>query len=390
MTRMLSYYRSNRKRNCFLSLLAMGFVSLLVLNDMSSMVTEPPQQPLKTILYHTPFFEHADWRFGIGQEPFRQCKVQNCYVTDNRSHFEHYNQFDAILFHVRDIRDFPKQSLRLPHQIYVMFSMETPLNADFPYRKFDDFFNWTMTYRRDSDIVAPYGWVARELGGKPPPDVAALRRKTKSVAWVVSNCGTHSQREHYVEELKKHIPVDVYGMCGDFKCKRKRSSSCKNDIEKDYRFHLSFENSFCRDYVTEKFWDAMNTSMIPVVLGAADYASIAPKKSYIEATKYSPKQLADFLRELEADEEEMLTYHQWKSSFRVVNNENLRMCRLCERLNDPTVSRQSYENLERWWVDGSECRKKGSFPWSKPDSIGTKITNAFKNVIESSFNVRIG
>ena len=32
---------------------------------------------------------------------------------------------------------------------YVMFTLESPANDEFPYNSFDDFFNWTMTYRMD-------------------------------------------------------------------------------------------------------------------------------------------------------------------------------------------------------------------------------------------------
>lgn len=41
-----------------------------------------------------------------------------------------------------------------------MFLMESPLNDNFPYERFQNYFNWTMTYRRDSDFYRPYGWVA--------------------------------------------------------------------------------------------------------------------------------------------------------------------------------------------------------------------------------------
>ena len=54
----------------------------------------------------------------------------------------------------------PNQNLRKANQRYVMFYMESPANDNFPYGKFDKFFNWTMTYRRDSDFHRPYGWVA--------------------------------------------------------------------------------------------------------------------------------------------------------------------------------------------------------------------------------------
>ena len=45
-----------------------------------------------------------------------------------------------------------------------------------------------------------------------------IQNKTKLVAWLVSNCNSKSGRDRYVEELKKHVSVDVYGNCGQLKC----------------------------------------------------------------------------------------------------------------------------------------------------------------------------
>lgn len=47
---------------------------------------------------------------------------------------------------------------------------------------------------------------------------AIISNKTKGVAWIVSNCHSSSDREEYVIELKKYIPVDVYGKCGTLNC----------------------------------------------------------------------------------------------------------------------------------------------------------------------------
>ena len=41
-----------------------------------------------------------------------------------------------------------------------MFINESPINDKFHYEKFKNYFNWTMTYRKDSDFYQPYGWVA--------------------------------------------------------------------------------------------------------------------------------------------------------------------------------------------------------------------------------------
>ena len=68
-----------------------------------------------------------------------------------------------MLFHMRDMNDgrisLPNKKKRKPNQRYVMFLMESPKNDGFPYPKFANYFNWTMTFRRDSDFHRPYGWV---------------------------------------------------------------------------------------------------------------------------------------------------------------------------------------------------------------------------------------
>ena len=38
-------------------------------------------------------------------------------------------------------------------------------------------------------------------------------------------------------------------------------------IAADHKFYLSFENQFCEDYITEKFFLALKVDMIPIVNG---------------------------------------------------------------------------------------------------------------------------
>jgi len=117
---------------------------------------------VKYILLYTPFFIQKDWYFGLGQEPFvsHKCPVQNCFVTNNPNYLANQSDYDAILFHLRNFKNFPDPMLRTPNQVYVMFLMESPLySANFPYHQFKSVFNWTMTYRRDSTVKSPYGWL---------------------------------------------------------------------------------------------------------------------------------------------------------------------------------------------------------------------------------------
>ena len=57
-------------------------------------------------------------------------------------------------------------------------------------------------------------------------------------------------------------------------------------IERDYKFYLAFENSLCRDYVTEKFYNPLLYSTVPIVYSGADYYD-APLNSYIDVRNFT-------------------------------------------------------------------------------------------------------
>ena len=131
-------------------------------------------------------------------------------------------------------------------QRYIYFLRESPVNDYLDYSRFSGFFNWTMTYRRDSDVFAPSGRFLRQP--EPQSVESILRRvrglpKKKLVAWVVSNCKTSSKREDYVSELQKLIPVDIFGRCGTKSCPGKRVNSveCRSLLERDY-MHSSYKS----------------------------------------------------------------------------------------------------------------------------------------------------
>ena len=56
--------------------------------------------------------------------------------------------------------------------------------------------------------------------------------------------------------------------CGDMKCSKLSQSKCMEMLARDYKFLLAFENSNCVDYITEKFFNALANSVVPIVMGA--------------------------------------------------------------------------------------------------------------------------
>jgi len=73
--------------------------------------------------------------------------------------------FDAVVFNDPNWFNLSQvPGKRSPHQRYVFWTIEPP--GLFSYLKlWDDsanFFNWTLTYRWDSDIISPYGFTRRK------------------------------------------------------------------------------------------------------------------------------------------------------------------------------------------------------------------------------------
>uniref|UniRef100_A0A1A9ZI05 Fucosyltransferase n=1 Tax=Glossina pallidipes TaxID=7398 RepID=A0A1A9ZI05_GLOPL len=220
--------------------------------------------------------------------------------------------------------------------------------------------NWTATYRRDSDIVTPYGkWQYYDERVKQiQQDRNYASNKTKSVAWFVSNCFANNHRLEYAEALSKHIEVDIYGDCGPYSCPRETEEACFQMLERDYKFYLAFENGDCKDYVTEKFFvNALNHNILPIAMGARpeDYAAIAPMNSYIHVDQFaSPKELANYLHILDKNDSLYNTYFNWKGTGEFINT--YFWCRVCALLHDEDALRNPrwYTNFSDWWKGSVE------------------------------------
>ncbi|RUS81878.1 hypothetical protein EGW08_010348 [Elysia chlorotica] len=251
-------------------------------------------------------------------------------------------------------------------QAWVFFAVESPTysfqNA-LSVPRFQRHFNWTMTYRWDSDIF--FGYIRTNRRATPATNSErekellemrqAFRKKTKMVAWMVSHCKTDSRRERYVDQLKKHIQVDIYGACGTLKCDN--WTACDKMVASDYKFYLSFENTLCKDYVSEKLLKILEKrKTVPVVRGGGDYTSACPPDSVVNTADFpSAAKLAEYLKKLANDEEAYVKMLKWGWDYQVVQPQ-LPLCQLCDWVHDPTKAREPYQDAVRWWKDGT-CHK---------------------------------
>ena len=169
------------------------------------------------------------------------------------------------------------------------------------------------------------------------------------IAWFVSRCRSGSLREKYFEMLNRSLPIDKYGECGFLKCTPWKSLECDKLLD-SYKFYVSAENAICTDYVTEKFYRAMEANVVPIVYGGADYSVYAPPHSYINAADFSsPTALGDYLRLLDKNDGLYVKYFDWKKDYEVVRRPVNGWCELCQKLNDPHQKPKVYEDIQNWW-----------------------------------------
>lgn len=201
--------------------------------------------PMKTILFYNGL------RFPDGQQRLLEdkCPTNQCLLISDRNKAP---VADAIVFHQ------PPSGIyfsRPRNQIWLLFMLESPYHTP-SLGALNDVINWTATYRHDSVIVAPYEKFV-------PFNDSVLQKtqtknyalgKTKKIAWFVSNCGARNGRRKYADALAKFIDIDIYGTCGPLSCPRSKADECFGMLNRDYKFYLAFENSNCRDYITEKYF----------------------------------------------------------------------------------------------------------------------------------------
>ncbi|XP_037803091.1 alpha-(1,3)-fucosyltransferase C-like [Penaeus monodon] len=185
-------------------------------------------------------------------------------------------------------------------------------------------------------------------------------------AWFVSNCYSHSKRERIVKGLQKYIKVDIYGKCGPLECPRASTRLCYQMLEKNYKFYLSFENSLCKDYVTEKLFSVLKYNVVPVVYGLANYALIAPPGSYIDALSFpSVESLAKYLKYLDGNDTAYNEYFRWKGQYTIDNgwsNTAQGFCDLCKKLHQDSTPKV-YRDIKDWFMLRGGCKTLKSRSW---------------------------
>jgi hypothetical protein len=364
-----------------------GFVPLGYFRTAYPHATDPSDpEPLIRISSWTELQPGVRRWFREGSEQFRRCPNLHSWMQCSYQMIEDpKNASDVLLFHARHLRSLPER--RLPHQKWVFYEVEAPTNV---WNKVDaaapfwELFNITATFSAESDV--PYRLHAIECRRKQnytAPSANYAQGKRGKVAWFVSHCSTSSRRELYAEELGKYIDVDVYGGCGNQSVcggghlnKNFSAYDCLRDfISANYKFYLSFENAFCREYVTEKLHGILAINVIPIVMGSADYTNMLPRGTYVDVSAYaSPKDLAAYLSEIDRSDEMYNAFIRCKFSHECRGVDRVRFhCKLCEYLHLHRYERQHVHHAQRFWSVRRRCTPPHEFYRGVAEDVIPKI-----------------
>ena len=303
------------------------------------------------------------------------CEESRCQITFDKGL---RNVSNAVLVHIAgtyqptfDIEEAKRN--RPSRQRWVFYTKESPgLMAVGP--RADGVYNWTATYRHDSDFFVPYGYYApfnlqnkvtgHNIGKEQPEEnVNYAQGKDKMVTFGASNhCGGH--RFAFVRALMKHVEISLFGKCATkfesnntWNCPHNMGDGCLVEFQR-HKFYLAFENSLCVDYITEKYWrNSHERGLVPIVLGGARYSpeQVIPG-SFINAADFdSIKDLADYLKYLHKNDTAYNQYFQWKNKYKIVRYQ-FWLCQLCKALHDPTKPEKIYHKMSEFWGLKGSCK----------------------------------
>lgn len=327
-----------------------------------------PKAHRKTILLWTPF--NGPNTELVQKSCIKQCSVE-CDITTDK---EDIKNVDVVSFHLTDLwtdswNIGTKETIKFPSyrrsdQIWTLTNLEPPPNLYGDLRVFNGLFNWTVWYRKDSDIYFPYGRPV-ELTNEER-DAAAegfarrniFKEKTNGITGKISNCKDVARRYRLVEDLRKYLDIDMFGKCYNKACGDPEVHDSCDNITQTYKFYLALENSRCKDYVTEKYWWALHRDQIPIVNWDHTHVNkhVVVPNSYISIYDFPDlKSLGEYINSVSNNETLYNSYFEWKMNYKVVHT--CMSCAICEAAHEKREN-HVIEDLDAW-VRNDTCNKVG-------------------------------
>lgn len=172
-------------------------------------------------------------------------------------------------------------------------------------------------HSRKYDVVYSSGEVHRKKTAPSPPlypsrlspeytsnvfsrsDLVIKSRMVSIISSRLSDLEGHQKRNALIELLNAEFQgeVDVFG-------RGRAYLDLKEHGLVPYRYSFVIENSFAKDYWSEKVSDAFLCDVVPIYLGASNLSEYFPKESYIALEKLDVESIGELLEGLSVEDYE--------------------------------------------------------------------------------------
>jgi hypothetical protein len=163
-------------------------------------------------------------------------------------------------------------------------------------------------------LVLPYFLQVRQILDNFDKIIARNQEKEKNKKFcclIVSN-ESAADRIKFAQELSKYKKVDIYGRTSLTNADNNRlPKGCFENYKffSNYKFVICFENSFAKDYITEKLPEVMIGNSIPIYKGASNVSEYFNSRSFINFDDYgSHEKMIEKIIELDKDEGKYLKF----------------------------------------------------------------------------------
>lgn len=191
-------------------------------------------------------------------------------------------------------------------------------------------FDGYSTTHPESTVPRAYfrGWSSIQL-----LPLRSFQELIKGGTFVASTChrsGDGLKRMNYVKELMQYFRIDSLGKCMHTThipegivlhtgSTAGESLTLKQQALSHYLFHLAFENTVERGYVTEKVFDALIAGTVPVYFGSTeDCRALLPSPNvaiFLSDFNHDMKKLGDYLTYLSTNETAYEEHRSWRKTF---------------------------------------------------------------------------
>ena len=123
-------------------------------------------------------------------------------------------------------------------------------------------------------------------------------------------------------------------------------------LSKDYHFYLSFENTHCKDYITEKFFHhGIASKTVPVISGASksSYTRIVNETAFLHTDDFeNTQQLAAVMNDYLAGKRDYSNFFTWRKYVKnmISQKQGNNLCALCKKLYDIKGTEELPERID--------------------------------------------